>query len=605
MHLNSSRSTRRGWRFAASALLLLASVLLGTGGVRAQELATVMLDPARGDIPVPAAQGWFGAQPRGGIVAASSGHLAFAPMVLGDAMRFRPGTALWLKLRLQPLPGTSDPWLLEVPVPVLDTVTLYQQDASGRWFARSAGDLVPRREWPEPGRYPFFRLQLREDAPTEVYLQVQHATTLPLPLRIVTASVHDQRMQVEYLALGLFMGALGLLVLASLVRAMLLRDAVYAWYAAYALVAMLALAAFTGVASHLLWGDAERWADAAPGSMALLGGSLTLLIVRRLSGAVTRVRRRGAVMQLLVLAGLLFAAIYPLLDRGIGLLVLGAHLVGVAAITLYAAVVTMRRGDPVGRWMLCGAVPLTIAVVLALARGFGWFRFSWLSEYALVLALTIDLPMLFGALNSRSQERRSVELRRLASSSQDALTGLLKRGPFIARLHQALARYQRRGEAAAVAVIDVVNHDWIQKTRGAEAAEEALLRTVIKLRRLVRDVDTAGRIGENRFGLILEGVGLRRPMMTVATRLVAAGLMEEPDAPRDTVLHFHVAAVLLNEHRAPAEELLQALGVVLDGMSPRTRRPLRFLEPGGVTAAPESGSGTAEPIHATPAPAGA
>jgi hypothetical protein len=44
-----------------------------------------------------------------------------------------------------------------------------------------------------------------------------------------------------------------------------------------------------------------------------------------------------------------------------------------------------------------------------------------------------------------------------------------------------------------------------------QSVEEALLRGVIKLRRLIRDVDTTGRLAENRFGLILEGLSSRRP----------------------------------------------------------------------------------------------
>jgi hypothetical protein len=48
-----------------------------------------------------------------------------------------------------------------------------------------------------------------------------------------------------------------------------------------------------------------------------------------------------------------------------------------------------------------------------------------------------------------------------------------------------------------------------QELHGASIAEQSLLRSVIKLRRLLRDVDTVSRVGEARFGLILEGVTSR------------------------------------------------------------------------------------------------
>lgn len=566
--------------FAAACLWALA--LAAT----AQEAPLTRLDPADPDRAL-SPLAWFGQQPLGGIAAVSEGRLPLQSMRLDRPIPFGPGQALWLKLRLQPVNASNENWVVEVPVPVIDRVTLYQQDASGRWFARTAGDLVPMREWPQAGRYPYFRLQLRPGTAAEVYLEVRHATPTTLPLRVVTAAVHHERVQLEYMALGLAMGALALLVLASLVRAWVLRDAAYVWYAAFSLFAVLALAAFTGVAAHLLWGNGGAWVDAAPGCLTLLAASVAVLIVARLSGLFARIRWLARSMAILGGTGPLFALLYLAVERRTGVLLLAAHLLGVALLCLHAAALTWRRGDPVGRWMLLGSVPLALSVTLALARVTGVLQPSWLTEYALVLALTFNLPMLFAALNSRSEERRSVELRRIASESQDPLTGLMKRAPFVARLRHALVRYQRRGEGAALAVIELSNFEWIQKTRGAEAAEEALLRTVIKLCRLVRDIDTTGRLGEHRFGLILEGVSARRSMNSVASRLVASGLMEEPGRPKDAVLHFHIAAVVLHEHLAPADELLQSLDGVLAGMSARTQRPFRFLEAGGSAAEQE------------------
>lgn len=578
---STSTADDRGWRLLAGWLLLAALFLCGSARAT-PEPPLLHLDPSR-EVPV-AALAWFGQQPLAGIDAATGGRLPFQRFAAHQPVPFQPGTALWLKLRVQPPAASTDQWQLEVPVPVIDRVTVYQQDASGRWFARVAGDTVAMGDWPQPGRYPFFRLKVRPGEPSDIYVEVRHATALSLPLRVVTSLAHHERTQIEYLALGIALGALALLVAGSLLRAWRLRDTAYAWYAVYALAAMFALAAFTGVAAHLLWGDSGEWVDAAPGCLTLLASSVAVLIVARLSAVLTRIRWLARSLHLLGWIGLVLAGMYLLLERGTGIVLLGLHLVAVATLCVYSAVVTWRRGDPVGLWMLPGAVPLAIAVAVALARVSGVLQASWITEYALVLALTLDLPLLFGALNSRSEERRSVELRRIASDSQDPLTGLMKRGPFLARLRQAIARYQRRGEGAALAVIELANYEWIQKTRGAEAAEEALLRAVIKLRRLVRDVDTTGRLGEHRFGLILEGVSARRPMNAVASRLVANGLMEEPGRPRDAVLHFHVAAVVLHEQLAASEDLLDSLDNLLAGMSKRTQRPFRFLESGSMPA---------------------
>ena len=47
-------------------------------------------------------------------------------------------------------------------------------------------------------------------------------------------------------------------------------------------------------------------------------------------------------------------------------------------------------------------------------------------------------------------------------------------------------------------------------------------------------------------------------------------------------LHFHVVANILSENPQDAVEMLAALQQLLASMSPRTRRPIRFLEPGAI-----------------------
>jgi hypothetical protein len=54
----------------------------------------------------------------------------------------------------------------------------------------------------------------------------------------------------------------------------------------------------------------------------------------------------------------------------------------------------------------------------------------------------------------------------------------------------------------------------------------------------------------------------------------------------DVTLQFHVASVLLEERVEEAGELVQALSEQLGGMSPRTRRPIRFLAPLDTQPAP-------------------
>jgi len=224
-------------------------------------------------------------------------------------------------------------------------------------------------------------------------------------------------------------------------------------------------------------------------------------------------------------------------------------------------------------------VPLTLAVLASVVRMFGWLPVSFVTQYAIVVAMAIEVPLLLVALSIRSRERHGAQIRELALSTQDALTGLLAAHLFHDRLRQVVARYRRHGGNAAVVFIDLVNYTQIKTQFGPPVAEQSLLRSVIKLRGLLRDVDTVSRIGEARFGLIIEGVTSRTAVTDRAARLIAAGLMPLKALKPEVTLQFHIAAVLLEERVDEAEELESALNDLLASMSPRTRRPIRFLDP--------------------------
>jgi GGDEF domain-containing protein len=220
-----------------------------------------------------------------------------------------------------------------------------------------------------------------------------------------------------------------------------------------------------------------------------------------------------------------------------------------------------------------------LATVLLVTNVMGFVPSSWLTRYGLMIGLIVEIPLLLIALNFRSRERHGVEARAQTMPTNDALTGLLTGHLFQDRLRQVILRTNRHKEPAAVVYIQLVNYSYIKKTWGVVVAEQSLLRSVIKLRRILSDVDTVGRVDEALFGLILEGVTDRSIVTQLAARLIAAGLMPLKGLKPEVVLQFHVTSVLLGERLGSAVDIHQALTEALQNMSPRTRRPIRFLEP--------------------------
>jgi diguanylate cyclase (GGDEF)-like protein len=566
---------------AAGLALLLACALPAAAAASGTPPPLELRDDGQGIDPAPALRMWVDPGSDAGIdqVARLAATAAFQPPPSGVVQQPRGEGAVWLHWQLRRAAGDRQEWLLTVPMTVVDRVTVHQRNGAS-WRAGTAGDTVPVNTWPERGRYPAFRLDLPEGEARDVFVRIQHATPATFPLLLTTAARHGEQSQMEYLGLGAAFGAMLLLIVGCAARGWVYRDAEFGWYAVYAGLTSLAVASYTGVAPHLLWPGVRPLEDAPTSMLGCAAAAAALLFVRNTLG----LRRRMPVQARLTLvagaAGALAALMPVLLPKALYLHLVGGYITLATLMSVAVAAAAWWRGDPVGKWVFAAQVPMVTSVLLNIFRTLGWATdLPFVSQSFIVMALAIEVPLLLVALFMRSRDRHSAEVREQALSTQDALTGLLAPHLFHDRLRHVVARHRRNSEDAAVMYIDLVNHGPIRDYFGTAVAEQSLLRSVIKLRRLLRDVDTVARVGEARFGVILEGASSRSSVTERATRLVAAGLMPLPGLKPDVTLQFHVVALMLSDMPMEADEVQQALATRLAKMSPRTRRPIRFVEP--------------------------
>jgi diguanylate cyclase (GGDEF)-like protein len=575
-------------RLAAAVLASLIGSLIAAGAAHAATPAD--------ELVVSEIRSWVGPTAQASLDKVERDELALRQWIPGAVQPLGPGQALWIAMRLADPVRSGGAHVIELPLPILDRVTVYQR-LGDRWVEETAGDHVPMREWPIAGRYATFPLH---EGAQQIFVQVQHATPIVVPLQVTSVQAHSQRVQLEYVSLGFCLGILALLSAGSFMRAWVLHDRNYALFSAYSFMAMLALAAITGTAAHLLWGNSGAWVDAAPGCLALLGGAIACYLTSQLAARAPSTHFVARALAVLGWIGPPLALAYFLAERRLGLALVGFYLLSASVFGITAAVLTWQRGDAVGRWMLFGSTPLAAAVLVTLARSLSWVPSSWLTDYALVGALMLDQPLLLGAIRRRTEQRRTAMLRQVASQDQDPLTGLSRGKRFQAHVSLALKRWERYREPAAILMIEVSNLAAISNAYGSDAADDALLRAVIKMRAIARDADSAGRIAPGRFALVLEGASTQDAVTLFGTRLIASGLMREGTQPE---LVFHIVASLLSEYSAPAEDMLREMSAMVAGMSPRTRRPLRFLThadvPVGVATSwpPETG---AAPLESAP-----
>lgn len=512
----------------------------------------------------------------------------FAPHAAEQQFALREGHTLWVRLRLERGPDAPADWTLHLPLPYLDYAALYQPKGKGGWSKQLAGDTTAVAQWDRPSLYPDFTISLPEPGMHEVYLEVRNFKPVVLPLHLATKTLRDRQQELENLGLGTLMGMLIMLIGICVIHYLQSRSTADGWYTGYAVLVTVVTINATGLSGMWLWPTSPLWSNYAHMALPVLGVGGTLLFVRHLSSLDVGYPRLAKTLYACGLAAMPIALLTAAIDRQTADHINSAYLTTGPILTVVATLLTWRRGYPVSKWLFMAYVPQALAVLVLVAQMWHLLPDWWQSRYLLVLSIAVTVPLLQQALHTRIRERREAEERAKALPTQDALTGLLTAPLFQQQVEHALARARHDGDPSAIVLVDVVNFKFLRDSYGDAVAEQCLLRAAVKLHRVLRDVDPAGRLDSARFGLVLDGVHDRQALTERMVRLIASGLIPLPGLKPEVTLQFHVACVLLSEVIPQQETILEELGNVLEGISPRTRRPIRFLEPATTLPAPLS-----------------
>lgn len=512
----------------------------------------------------------------------------FAPHAADQEFALREGHTLWVRLRMERAADGPTEWTLHVPLPYLDYAALYQPKGKGTWSKQVAGDTIAVAQWNHPSLYPDFDVTLPEQGVHEVYLEVRNFKSIALPLQLTTKAERDRQREFENLGLGVLIGMLIMLIGVCFIHYLQSRDSADGWYTAYATLVLVIIANISGLAALWLWPTSPLWSNFAHMALPILGVGGTLLFVRHIASLDVGFPRLAKIVYAVGLASLPVALLSIAIDRRLALNVNSVYLLAGPVLTILTATLTWRRGYAVSKWLLMAYLPQCVVVLLQVLQL--WFIVPdwWQTRYLLVVAIAMMVPLLQQGLHTRIRERREAEERAKALPTQDALTGLLTAPLFQQQVEHALARARHDGDPSAIVLVDVVNFKFLRDSYGDAVAEQCLLRAAVKLHRVLRDVDPAGRLDSARFGLVLDGVHDRQALTERMVRLIASGLIPLPGLKPEVTLQFHVACVLLSEVIPQQETILEELGNVLEGISPRTRRPIRFLEPATTLPAPLS-----------------
>ena len=548
---------RAFWRVA---LMCFACLFMVLTSVTAQARSILELDAAKQPIALSDwGEYWIDSGfERGPEQVDASTVLTWLPTPERGIYPLKPGQTLWIRFTIPPAPD-AERWVLEIPYPALDRASLYTKGRMGQFTEQRAGDRTAVNRWLTPHRHPLLVVAFNAEEPTRYLLRLENAQGFSAPLRFVNARYVLRSEQLVSMFLGLYFGIAALGCAIGLIGLLWLRDRAYLYYGMCSALVGLTLAAVTGVAALHLWPNSPEWADR---SLTILG-TVALVSFTLLNATVVSLAERSKRLNLLVwavaLTGLALAVLLGVTDSAMRLKLVVPYLLLVITVVLSVNLWAWRHGDRFGGWLLLSATPFAIAWAISIARYLQWIPLSFATEQGGLAGMVFQLPALLTVLILRSQQRRENKRRILGLNRVDPATGLITEQVFTERLLRMSARSERLKHSSAVVLIDITNIEQTQRDFGRKAADELPLRVASRLLSTVRDIDSAARISERRFGMLVEGPISAEEAATLGPRIIARCLMPFKGLHTECVAQVRVAYALVPLQSTGSQSLMTRL----------------------------------------------
>ena len=486
---------------------------------------------------------------------------------------------LWIRFTVPPAPDVHR-WLLEIPYPAMDRASLYTENRAGQWNEQRTGDLTAVSRWPTPHRHPLMVVDFNAETPTRYLLRLENARSFSAPIQFVSAPYLLRSEQQISLFTGVYFGLALLGCVVGLAGVVLVRDRAYLYFGVCSAFIGLTLAAATGAAGLHLWPDSPDWADRSPVILATGLMVSFLLLNATMVSLAQRSRARNALVWAVVLAGAVIAVALGLTNGDLRLKLLIPYTVVVVLLALAINLWAWRRGDRFGGWLLLSATPMAISAALAISRYLGWIPLSFATEQGIFGSMALQMPAMLVMLLLRSQDRRETFRRIQGIDRLDPATGLANNQVFVERMGRMMARSTRLHHFSAVMLIDITNSRQIQQDFGSEEAVQLPLRVAQRLLSTARDIDTAARLSEHRFGMLVEGPFSAEDAASLGPRIVARCLMPFGGLHIDCVAQVRVVYALVPREGSSADGLLAQLDACMEAASLHSKRAVFMLGDG-------------------------
>jgi len=197
---------------------------------------------------------------------------------------------------------------------------------------------------------------------------------------------------------------------------------------------------------------------------------------------------------------------------------------------------------------------VTFEYELNMPNGLAYFeaRISYLPEYNQIMTIIRDI----------SEQYKSAEIIR-KQAYFDTLTSLPNRFLALDRLSQMLTESERDNEKISVFFLDLDDFKKINDSLGHEVGDKILIKAAKRLKRILREGDTVGRLGGDEFIILLRGIINEHDAVVIAEKLLKTFTEPFLIDGRELILTFSVGIAISPENGNCASDLLRNADIAM------------------------------------------
>ena len=501
---------------------------------------------------------------------------AFALYAAKTVLPTAKGQDVWLKFSLAASPVPQS-WIIRIPRLTVEKVSLYASNTEGFWPVQSAGALIAHNAWNRSTRTPSFEVVTGSTDKT-YYLRIEHHTPVSEKPELMSQSdFADGAGRVGNL-LGLMVGMFGLLVIACMAAFAMGRNTVFISLAAFVAAVLLHYLVLMGYGTWRIWPGSVYLNQAMQWTAPLLAMSAGCWFFAQASYAKDS---NVAVYRLLCL--LAVGSFVLAMLRLIGLEQIHRDLLnGWAAFVMLVLVASLLwlsvRDMRWNFWLLAGLLPVAVAAASRLAYNYGWLAHIEFALVASVLLTQVGLAWLFVVLVWRGRAALLKSELAAALNSLDAPTGLIQEWVALRRLTQMLKRATQLKLGCGVIMLHWLNFAKLMKLMNPEIQTALLKHLGQVLNKTARDIDTAARLNDGYFMILVEGPISRSALSSLSTQILTACIRASDKFGAPNSFDFHIAIWQATLVPVSSNEVMETLRSRLDQMSFGTKRPVQFVD---------------------------